>query len=74
LNGKFSEEAAQMADKKIHEEMSSILNHKGKSYLNVSEILSHPSQNGYHEENEQQMLVRKWGKKGHLNSVSGNVN
>jgi hypothetical protein len=36
--------------------------HKEKENQNNIEILSHPSQSGYHQENKQQMLRREWGK------------
>jgi hypothetical protein len=42
---------------------STSLSHKGNANQNDTEIPSHPSQNGYHQENKkQQMLVRIWGK------------
>jgi hypothetical protein len=37
--------------------------------------LSHSTQNGYHKENKQQMLVMTWGEgKKPLHTVDGNVN
>jgi hypothetical protein len=39
--------------------MFNILTHKGNANQNANtKIACHPSQNGYHQENKQQMLVR----------------
>jgi hypothetical protein len=43
--------------------MLSIPGHKGNANQNVIEISPHSSQNGYHQEQKQQMLVRLQGKK-----------
>jgi hypothetical protein len=52
----------------MHEEIFNILSHKGNANQNDTEIPSHTSQNGYHQENkQQQMLVRMWGE---LNSCT----
>jgi hypothetical protein len=45
--------------------MFNILIHKGNAKQNITEIPSHPSQNVYHEENNQ-TLVRMKGGKGSL--------
>jgi hypothetical protein len=37
----------------IHEEIFNILRHKGNANQNDTEILSHPSQNFYYQENKQ---------------------
>jgi hypothetical protein len=43
--------------------MLNLHNHKRNANQNYTEIPFHPSQNDYHEENnEQQSLVRMWGK------------
>jgi UDP-N-acetyl-D-mannosaminuronic acid transferase (WecB/TagA/CpsF family) len=47
----------------MHEEMFTILSCKGNVNQNYTEIPSHPSQNGYHQKNKQQMLVRMQGKR-----------
>jgi hypothetical protein len=52
---------AQMANKSI--KILNILSHKGNANQNCIEILSHSSQNGYHQRNkQQQMLVKLWVK------------
>jgi hypothetical protein len=43
--------------------MFNIVSHKGTRNQNGTEILSHPSQNGYHQENKQQILERMCGKR-----------
>jgi hypothetical protein len=43
--------------------MFDILSPIGNENQNDTEIPSHSSQKGYHQENKQQMLVRLWGKK-----------
>jgi hypothetical protein len=43
--------------------MFNVLSNKGNASQNEIEISSHPSQNGSHQENKQQMLVRMLGKK-----------
>jgi hypothetical protein len=43
--------------------MSDILSHKGNANQNITEIPSHPSQNGSHQKNKQQMLAREWGER-----------
>jgi hypothetical protein len=53
--------------------MFNILSHKGNANQNYTEIPSHPSQKG-NQENKQQMVVRKWGKKRPLYTVGGDVN
>jgi hypothetical protein len=60
-----------------HEETFNILNHKGNENQNNAEIPSPTSQNGYHQENKQQMQAQMpmgwmW-KKNLLDPVSGNV-
>jgi hypothetical protein len=42
--------------------MFSIFSHKGNANQNSTEIPSHPSQIGLHQENKLQMLMRTWGK------------
>jgi hypothetical protein len=54
--------------------MFNILHHKGNANQNHTEIPSHPSQNGYNQENKQQMLVRVWGEGSPYNTVGENVN
>jgi hypothetical protein len=44
---------------KLHEEMCNIFIHKGNANQSDTKIPSHPNQNGYHQENKQQMLVGK---------------
>jgi hypothetical protein len=45
--------------KYIYEEVFNILSHKRKTNHSETTVQSHPSQNGYHQENkQQQMLVR----------------
>jgi hypothetical protein len=44
--------------------MFNILSHKGNANQNDTEIPSHPSQNGCHQESKQQMLAKEMrGKK-----------
>jgi hypothetical protein len=65
--GKFIEQSSQKTYKwpKIHEEMLSILCHKGNANQNYFEISSHASQNDCHPENkQQQMLRRMWEAEG----------
>jgi hypothetical protein len=38
--------------------MTTILSHKGNANQNSTEIPSHPSQKGNHQENKQHMLAR----------------
>jgi hypothetical protein len=42
----------------IHEDMLNILNYKRNANENHIEILSHPSQNGYHQEHKPKMLIK----------------
>jgi hypothetical protein len=42
--------------------MFSIFSHKENANQNSTEIPSHPNQNGYHQENKQQMLMRTEGR------------
>jgi hypothetical protein len=54
--------------------MFNILSHKGNVNQNDTEIPFHPSQNGYHLEKKQPMLVRmRRGKKKLLCTVGENV-
>jgi hypothetical protein len=48
----------------MHEEMFNILSHKENGNKNDTVIPSQPNQNGYHQKNKQQMLMRIWGKWG----------
>jgi hypothetical protein len=43
--------------------MFNILSDKGSANQNYTEIPSHPSQNGSHQENKQQILVKMWGER-----------
>jgi hypothetical protein len=55
--------------------MFNILTHKGNANQNDIEIPSHPSQNGYQQENEQQqMLVGCWERKDPKYIVGKKVN
>jgi hypothetical protein len=58
MNRQFSE--VQMANKYIMKKCSSSLSHKRNANQNDTEISSHPSQNGNHEKNKQQMLIYCW--------------
>jgi hypothetical protein len=49
LYREFSKEETQI-DNKLHEEIFRILSHKGNANQNYTEIPSHSSQNGYHQE------------------------
>jgi hypothetical protein len=61
--------------KHICEEFFTILNHKGNPNQNSTEILSHPSQNGYQIKTKQQILARMYvGEREPLYAVDGNVN
>jgi hypothetical protein len=40
-----------------------MLSHKGNANQNDIKISSHLTQNGHHQENKQQMLMRMWGKR-----------
>jgi hypothetical protein len=47
---------------KIHEKIFNIIRHQRKVNQNYIEILSHPNQNGYPQDNkQQQMLARMYG-------------
>jgi hypothetical protein len=46
----------------MHEETFNICSYKGNANQNSTEIPSHPSKNGNHQENKQQMLARRQGK------------
>jgi hypothetical protein len=52
-----------------HEEMFNIPGHQGNANQNDTEISSHPSQNGYHQEFKQQRLERMKGKRNHYTSL-----
>jgi hypothetical protein len=56
--------------------MFNFLSHKGNANQNKTEIPFHPSQNGVHQENGQQMLVRMVVVQGEdtLCAINGNVN
>jgi hypothetical protein len=45
-------------NQQTHENMSNILFHKGNTNQSYIKTLSHPSHNGYHQENKKQMLAR----------------
>jgi uncharacterized protein len=45
----------------MHEDVFNIVDHKGNAIQNYSEFSS-PSQIGNHQEHQQRMLVRMWGK------------
>jgi hypothetical protein len=63
LNRTFSKEEIQM-DKKTHEKMLTISNHKGNANQNHTKIPPHPCQNSHHQKHhQQQMLARMWGKR-----------
>jgi hypothetical protein len=58
--------------------MFNIFRHKGNANQNYTEIVSHPSHSGYHQENKQQILERKWGERGRekqepLHTIGGHV-
>jgi hypothetical protein len=48
-------------DQKEYKKIFNILQHKGNADQNLTEIPCHPSHNGNHEENKQQMLAGMWG-------------
>jgi hypothetical protein len=52
--------------------MLNILGRKGNANQNYIEIPPHSTQNGYHQEHKQHMLVKVWGKKELLLTSSGN--
>jgi hypothetical protein len=55
--------------------MLNISDHKGNANQNHIKIPPHSCENGYYQEHkQQQMLVRMWGKKEPLYTVSKNVN
>jgi hypothetical protein len=61
----------------VHEEIFYILSHKENASQNDTEIPSHPSQNGYYQENKQQINageVAGGGKEGPLNTIDGSAN
>jgi hypothetical protein len=49
-----------------HEKMFNIFSYQGNANQNYTESPSCPSQNGYHEGNKQEMLVRMRGKGTHI--------
>jgi hypothetical protein len=53
--------------------MFNILKHKRHANQNYTKIPFHPVQNGNHQENKQQMLVRMQGKRNPQYAVSGKV-
>jgi hypothetical protein len=59
---------------KYMKKMFNILKHKGNANENYIKILSHPNQNGSHQENKQQMLSKTQEKNESLCTVGGSVN
>jgi hypothetical protein len=53
--------------------MFNILNHKGNANQNIIEISARPNENGYHQENKKQMLVRMGAGKEPSDTVDGDV-
>jgi hypothetical protein len=49
----------------MHEEMFSIISHQANVNQNYIEISSDLNQNGYHQENKQQLLARMWRERNH---------
>jgi hypothetical protein len=45
----------------MYEEMFNILSNKGNANENITDTLSHCSQNGYHQENAQPVLLTMQG-------------
>jgi hypothetical protein len=58
----------------VSEKILKILSHQGNKNQNYVDILSHYSQNGYHEENKKATNGGKGWEIGSLSSAGANVN